>query len=231
MTTTLRFTPLYLTYQSPFSLSSYPTLLSPLLPLPTTYSSTHFDIFRELRPARSSRKSILRWLEGVHTTYHLLAHSRSTPYPSPFDLILLHYLSLALSRVSSPRTPRPTPVPPTTTALPPTPSVPLFLFHFSFFFLRFFCLLFSGGANRETRTADRFFVSRGLQRERGWTRGTGVEKGAGMYVCVRNSMRLVITESPMRRNANDRIDKTRTTNFRAINKRIGSTNCPVVNHR
>lgn len=60
-----------------------------------------------------------------------------------------------------------------------------------------------------------------------------MEKGAGVYVCVcvRNSMRLVITESPMRRNANDRIDKTRTTNFRAINKRIGSTNCPLVNHR
>lgn len=60
-----------------------------------------------------------------------------------------------------------------------------------------------------------------------------MEKGAGVYVCVcvRNSMRHVITESPMRRNANDRIDKTRTTNFRAINKRIGSTNCPLVNHR
>lgn len=62
-------------------------------------------------------------------------------------------------------------------------------------------------------------------------RDRGGKGGGCVCVCVQNSMRLVITESPMRRNANDRIDKTRTTNFRVINKHIGSTNCPVVNHR
>lgn len=39
-------------------LPSFPTLSQPYIS--SAYSSTRFDIFRELRPARTSRKSILR---------------------------------------------------------------------------------------------------------------------------------------------------------------------------
>ena len=131
------------------------TLPFSLLPLPATYSSTHFDIFRELRPARTSRKSILRWLEGVVRTLSLsLSRSLYPPYsPSPrlsqtpHPSLLRRFFLLLLRPLRS--------------------SSFVFLFFFLLFFLSFpsilLPLLFSGGANRETRTADRFFVSRGLQ--------------------------------------------------------------------
>ena len=182
MTTTLRFTPLYLTYQSPFSLSSYLTLPSPLPPLPATYSSTHFDIFRELRPARSSRKSILRWLEGVlRTTFSLALFHPPFPPPSRSlllgpeppnstadtpSLLRLRRLFLLLLR------------PPLSLSLSLSFSF-IFLFFFSFF-LRFFCLSFFQGerTERRERRIDSSFREVCNERE-GERERQGRQKGGG----------------------------------------------------
>lgn len=117
------------------------TLPFSLLPLPATYSSTHFDIFRELRPARTSRKSILRWLEGVVRTLSL-SLVRSTRHTLPLLVYPKLHTRLSYDGSSSYYSVR--------SALP----LSFFFFSSSFFFflfLRFFCLSFFQGEQTERR--------------------------------------------------------------------------------
>lgn len=124
----------------PFSVALTPPSSLPF-PRRANYSSTRFDIFRELRPARSSRKSISRCFEQQYRASSLFI----APSPPPPSEPLPHSFSVT----------HPRPFPCTGgAARPPTPPspMPLFLLRFSFFPSILLPLLFSGGANRGTRT-------------------------------------------------------------------------------
>lgn len=205
--------PFRLANQSPFSVT-HPRW-SPFCPvlLPAAYSSTRFDIFHELRPARSSRKSILRCLEGARNrllprSVRFLPHlaispaAPSPPPPSPpTSSYYSHSSSYSSSSVGS--------------SLFLFPFFSLF-FPFSFFYFDSFASPFFRGS--EPRDANdgsilRFERTAPTNGKRGDHRGEEESE---------NSMGLVIAESPTRRVASQRSAAIRRAlheaNFRLVNK-------------